>query len=79
MPSQIEYTVQQLVEESMANLWGDGSPAIYDTSCVLHLVPALQPKGCLDFILSNQNDHSSWGGASGYCIVPSLAATASLL
>ena len=79
LPSQIESAAQQLVQESMADPWGSVSPAIYDTARVLLLPPALQPEGSLDFILCNQNDDGSWGGPSVYCLVPSLAATASLL
>lgn len=79
LPLQIECAARQLVEESMADPWGDVSPAIYDTARALLLPPALQPKGSLDFILRHQKEDGSWGGSSAYCIVPTLAATASLL
>lgn len=79
LPSEIEAAAQQLLQESMADPWGDVSPAIYDTARALLLPPEWQPKGCLDFILRNQNDDGSWGGPGAYSIVPSLAATSSLL
>lgn len=40
--SQIESADRQLVEESMADPWGDVSFAIYDTARVLLLLRALQ-------------------------------------
>lgn len=79
VPSQIELAAQQLIQESMDDPWGDISPAIYDTARALLLERSLQPEGSLDFILRTQKDNGSWGGPDAYCLVPSLAATASLL
>ena len=79
LPSQIELAAQQLIQESMADQWSDVSPAVYDTARVLLLPRPLQPKGSLDFLLSKQKEDGSWGSPDAYCLVPSLAATASLL
>lgn len=79
LPSQIEMAAQQLIQESMGDLWSDVSPAIYDTARVLLLERSLQPSGSLDFLLRHQKDDGSWGSPHAYCLVPSLAATASLL
>ncbi len=79
LPSQIEWAAQQLLQESIDDPWGDISPAIYDTARVLLLPRSLQPEGSLDFILRKQKDDGSWGGPDAYCLVPTLAATASLL
>jgi hypothetical protein len=79
LPSQIEMAAQQLIQESMDDLWGDVSPAIYDTARVLLLERSLQPSGSLDFLLRHQKQDGSWGTPHAYCLVPSLAATASLL
>lgn len=79
LPSQIEMAAQQLIQESMDDLWGDVSPAVYDTARVLRLPRSLQPEGSLDFLLRNQEEDGSWGGSHAYSLVPSLAATASLL
>lgn len=79
VPLQIETAAVQLIEESMADPWGDVSPAIYDTARMLLLPRSLQPEGCLDFLLRKQKEDGSWGGPDAYCLVPSLAATASLL
>ncbi|MEW6492667.1 MAG: hypothetical protein AB1589_09185 [Cyanobacteriota bacterium] len=79
LPSHIEWAAQQLMQESIDDPWGDISPAIYDTARVLLLPRSLQPEGALDFILRKQKDDGSWGGPDAYCLVPSLAATASLL
>lgn len=79
LPWQIEAAAEQLIRESMADPWGDVSPAIYDTARVLLLPRSLQPEGSLDFLLGKQNEDGSWGGPDAYCLVPSLAATASLL
>jgi hypothetical protein len=78
-PSQIEWAAQQLIQESIDDSWGDISPAIYDTSRILLLPRSLQPEGSLDFILCQQKDDGSWGGPDAYCLVPTLAATSSLL
>lgn len=79
LPSQIEWASQQLLQESIDDPWGDVSPAIYDTARVLLLPRSLQPEGSLDFILRQQKDDGSWGEPDAYCLVPTLAATASLL
>lgn len=79
VPSQIELAAQQLIQESMDDPWGDVSSAVYDTARVLLLPQSLQPEGSLDFLLRKQKEDGSWGGPDGYCLVPSLAATASLL
>lgn len=78
-PSHIELAAQQLIQESMADPWGDVSAAIYDTARVLLLPHSLQPKGSLDFLLRQQKADGSWGGLEAYNLVPSLAATATLL
>lgn len=79
LPRQIELAAEQLIEESMSDPWGDISPAVYDTARVLLLPRSLQPEGSLDFLLRKQKADGSWGGPNAYCLVPSLAATASLL
>ncbi|HEY9667383.1 MAG TPA: hypothetical protein V6C91_11295 [Coleofasciculaceae cyanobacterium] len=78
-PLQIELAAQQLIQESMGDPWGDISPAVYDTARILLLPRSLQPEGTVDFLLDKQKDDGSWGGPDAYCLVPSLAATASLL
>lgn len=79
LQSQLELAAVQLIQESMDDPWSDVSPAIYDTARVLLLPRSLQPQGSLDFLLRTQNEDGSWGGPDAYCLVPSLAATASLL
>lgn len=79
LPLQIELAAQQLIQESMADPWGEISPAIYDTARILLLPRSQQPKGSLDFLLRTQQEEGSWGGSDAYCLVPTLAATASLL
>lgn len=79
LPPQIKLAAQQLLQESMDDPWGDVSPAVYDTARVLLLPQSLQPEGSLDFLLRKQKEDGSWGGPDAYCLVPSLAATASLL
>lgn len=79
LQSQIELAAQQLIQESMDDPWSDVSPAIYDTARALLLPRSLQPQGSLNFLLRKQNQDGSWGGPDAYCLVPSLAATASFL
>jgi hypothetical protein len=79
LPSQLEPAAQQLIQESMTDPWSNVSPAIYDTARVLLLPRSLQPEGSLDFLLRKQKEDGSWGGNDTYCLVPTLAATASLL
>lgn len=79
LQSQLELAAVQLIQESMDDPWSDVSPAIYDTARVLLLPRSLQPQGSLNFLLRKQNKDGSWGGPDSYCLVPSLAATASFL
>ncbi len=79
VPSQLELAAQQLIQESMDDSWADVSPAVYDTARVLLVPQPLQPEGSLDFLLRKQKEDGSWGGPDAYCLVPSLAATESLL
>jgi hypothetical protein len=79
LPLPIALAAQQLIQESMADPWGDISPAIYDTARILRLPRSQQPQGSLDVLLRTQQEDGSWGGPDAYCLVPTLAATASLL
>ncbi|NJM73965.1 MAG: hypothetical protein HC862_29830 [Scytonema sp. RU_4_4] len=58
LPSEIESATRQRLQESIVDFWGDVSPAML-------LLPALQPKGTLEFILRNQDYKGTWGDPEG--------------
>ena len=72
----------EILRESLADPWGAISPAVYDTAHTVRLAAPLRPPGCTKRLLVDQHPDGSWGpedAHESYRIVPTLAATASIL
>jgi hypothetical protein len=67
-----------LVDELMAQPWGQVSSSVYETGRLVTLAPWLAGHGERD-LLAEQRGDGSWGAPDGYGLVPTLSATEALL
>jgi hypothetical protein len=71
---------QRIVEDLVAQPWGDISASVYETGRLVTLAPWLTAHAArVRFLRDSQRPDGGWGGPEGYALVPTLSATEALL